>query len=278
MDSDQIIPPTDNIELKKDTSKTKKALIIIILILVLSGIASFSYFLGTKSQNSQEVSSTPTPSEEPVVSETPTPTPSPIVSGNPTATKKPTPTAKPSLTTTPSVKTKILPSTASLDGFRSSNGGGNAALEIRAGRNANLVTRGFVSFDISDIPEGVTIQEVTLRLYQADIKGNPYGVGGSLKIDHLTYGDSLDNADYGAAAISSSFTTLSGNAVKEWKDAIVTDAVKNDISNARSRSDFRIHFQIENTGGNSEGDFAYFEASENNMATGNTPQLVVKYY
>ena len=278
MDNDQIIPATDNIELKKDTSKTKKALIITILILVLSGVAGFSYFLGTKNQNSQEVSSTPTPTVEPVVSETPTPTPFPSESGSLTATKKPTPTVKPTLTPTPVVKTKILPSTVSLDGFRSSNGGGNATLEIRAGRNSNLVTRGFVSFDISEIPNGSTIQEVTLRLYQAKIIGNPYGVGGSLKVDHLTYGDSLDNADYGTAAISSSFITLSGNAVKEWKDADVTDAVKNDISNARSRSDFRIHFQTENTGGDVTGDFAYFEAAENNMSTGNTPQLVIKYY
>ena len=135
-----------------------------------------------------------------------------------------------------------------------------------------------MSFDISDVPSNADIKEATLRLYQAKIIGNPYGVGGSIKIDHLTYGDTLDNADYGAAALSSSFITLTNNAVVEWKDANVTDAVRDDLTNARSRSQFRIHFQIENTGGNVNGDFAYFEASENIMSTGNTPQLVVKYY
>ena len=64
----------------------------------------------------------------------------------------------------------------------------------------------------------------------------------------------------------------------EWKEADVTDALKDDISNARSRSQFRIHFQTENTGGDAEGDFAYFEATENTRKTGNSPQLVVKYY
>jgi len=244
-----------------------------ILILIIAG---GSYFLGTRSRTSQESESTPTPSLETNSTITITQPPSPSSKISPT--KKPASSPTINLTPTPASKTKIISGTASLDGFRSSNGGGNQGLEIRAGRNINLVSRGFVSFDISDVPSNADIKEATLRLYQAKIIGNPYGVGGSIKIDHLTYGDTLDNADYGAAALSSSFITLTNNAVVEWKDANVTDAVRDDLTNARSRSQFRIHFQIENTGGNVNGDFAYFEASENIMSTGNTPQLVVKYY
>lgn len=151
-------------------------------------------------------------------------------------------------------------------------------MEIRAGRNANLVTRGFVSFEISDIPQDASIQNATLRLYQAKIIGNPYGAGGSIKIDHLTYGETLDNSDYAAPALSSSFVNLTSNATVEWKDADVSQKVKDDVANARSTSQFRIHFQTEVTGGDVTGDFAYFEAKENTQNTGNTPQLVVKYY
>src|SRR4030042_1973423 len=125
--------------------------------------------------------------------------------------------------------------------------------------------RGFVSFDISDIPSGATISEATLRLYQVKTEGNPYGVsvGGKLNIDHLTYGDSLDNSDYAMAALTSNFVVLTNNSVVEWKDANVKTELKDDISNARSRSQYRIHFETENVGGDSTGDFAYFESSEN---------------
>lgn len=140
-----------------------------------------------------------------------------------------------------------------------------------------MVTRGFVSFALSSVPSGAKIEDVTLRLYQYQIIGDPYGVGGELKIDHLDYGDTLESADYGASAISSSFTSISSNATLEWKDAGVTDALKNDILNSRSSSQYRIHFQVEPIGGTVAGDFAYFESSENIGGTGNTPQLVVKY-
>ncbi len=141
-----------------------------------------------------------------------------------------------------------------------------------------MVTRGFVSFNLADIPEGVTITKATLRLYQTKTVGNPYGVGGNLKVDHLTYGNSLEDADYAAAALLSSFATLTNNDSVEWKDVDVTEALKNDVSENRSRSQFRIHFEIENTGGDVTGDFAYFEAADDSEGTGNTPQLVVNYY
>lgn len=250
----------------------------LILLFVLAGIIG-AYFLGQNSQKSASPTPTPElPSEGVTETETPTPTTIASISGTITPTKKLSPTPKLSLTPTPAIKTKILGSSAELDGFRSSNNGGNNTLDIRTGRNINLVTRGFVSFDISDIPTGATIKEATLRLYQAKIIGNPYAVGGIIKIDHLTYGDSLDSSDYGMAALSSSFATLTGNATIEWKDASVTDRLKDDIANARSRSQYRIHFQTETTGGDTTGDFANFESMDNSLTTGNTPQLVVKYY
>ncbi|KKQ51780.1 hypothetical protein A2865_04040 [Candidatus Woesebacteria bacterium RIFCSPHIGHO2_01_FULL_39_17] len=276
MEDTQVLPAQEKVPEEKELGAGKKVLIALAGILLIVGVGAGSYFWGSKGKSQGTSNLSPTSSEEIL---TPTPTPTSEPSPEATAGKgKPTFTPTPTLTPTPTVKQKILSSSTSLDGFRSSNGGGNAGLEIRAGRNVNLVTRGFVSFDLGDIPSGAKIQEATLRLYQAKIIGNPYGVGGSLKVDHLTYGDALDNLDYGIAALSSSFITLTSNNSLEWKDAIVTDQVKDDLANGRSRSQFRIHFQIENTGGDVTGDFAYFEAAENNMGTGNTPQLVVKYY
>ncbi len=267
---------------KSDQEGSKKIILILVIIFVLVlGIVG-AYFLGIKSQGNSS-SLTPTPElveASPTITETLTPTiASATISGTIVPTKKLSITPKQSLTPTPNIRTKIISASANLDGFRSSNNGGNESVDIRAGRNVNLVTRGFVSFDLGDIPSGAVITDATLRLYQGKVPtGDPYTAGGSIKVDHLTYGDSLDNSDYGMAALSSSFVTLTNNAALEWKDANVTDRLKDDISNARSRSQYRIHFQIETTGGDVTGDFAYFESAENYLHTGNTPQLVVKYY
>ncbi|MCL5019701.1 MAG: DNRLRE domain-containing protein [Patescibacteria group bacterium] len=274
MDDVQIISPQGSGNGKN--SNAKLVLITLSLFLFVGAIGGASYLLGTKTSNeaaSTHVEVSPTPQlTEISVQNSPSPTSEPTKKITPTLKASPTPTP------TPILKTKILTPNANLDGFRSSNGGGNSGLEIRAGRNANLATRGFVSFDITEIPSGAKIQNATLRLYQVKIIGSPYAVGGSIKVDHLTYGDSLDNSDYASSALSSSFVTLTGNATLEWKDAEVTDKLKDDVANARSTSQYRIHFQTETVGGDVTGDFAYFEAKENTQGTGNTPQLVVKYY
>ena len=248
------------------------------LVLAIGGV---SFFFGRRNQKSQSPDLTPTPTQSVSPSPTLTPIPSPN-SQSPTTTltptKKPTPTPTPTPIPTPVIKTMTLSATASLDGFRSSNGGGNDGLDIRAGRNVNLVTRGFVSFDLSGIPASATITEATLRLYQTKTIGNPYGVGGNLKVDHLDYGTSLDDPDYGASSLISNYATLTTNASVEWKDVISTDQVKGDRSASRTRSQFRIHFTTEVTGGDVTGDFAYYESANNSEGTGNTPQLVIKYY
>ncbi len=292
MDDFQIIPSSDNREEKG--SNLKIFLIIFVLVIVSIGIAGFSYFLGTKfSEEPQATENQVSPTQTsgltlpentqtstPLVTKKPLPTPK----VSPTLTPKPSPTSKmsstPSLTPTPApiLKSKILPSIADLDGFRSSNGGGNSALEIRAGRNSALVSRGFVSFEISEVPSNAEIQSAVVRLYQTKIIGNPYNAGGLLKLDHLTYGDALDSTDYALPALSTNFVTLSDSKTLGWKEANVIERLKDDIANARSTSQFRVHFQTEVTGGDATGDFVYFEAQDNSMETKNTPQLVVKYY
>ncbi len=274
MQDAHIITAPDDESSKTDSKKksNRNAILIVIGAIVLFVlIGGGSFIVGRQTQETPELS--PTPSAPSSQSPTPTTTiiPTPLTSpGSPSPSPSPTPT--------PQIKSVTLSPLAPQDGFRSSNNGGNAALDIRAGRNVNLVTRGFASFDLSDIPAGSTIEDATLRLYQTKTVGNPYGVGGNLKIDHLTYGDTLDSADYGSPALSSSFATLTNNSTVEWKDADVTDALKDDVANARAKSQYRIHFSLENTGGDVTGDFAYFEAAENTSATGNTPQLIVKYY
>lgn len=225
------------------------------------------YLLGK--QNSTQSKQTPTPTPLTPITQQISPTQIPQI---------PSPTTLPSPTPTPKILTKTLSSLANLDGFESSNGGGNTSLDIRAGRNTNLVTRGFIGFDLSSLPDGVTVTGATLRVYQAKTVGNPYGVGGNLMIDHLNYGNSLENVDYSTVAILSNFATLSTDAAVQWKEVEVMERVQSDVDEARAYSQFRIHFTSENKGGDVAGDFVYFEAKDNSEGTGNTPELVIKYY
>lgn len=270
MEEENVIPASDPEPGNNEIKGMNRLLLPLFIILVLV-IGAGAFFIG-----SQKVRQTSEPSPSPLVSPEASLEPSPT--GSPTATPKATKTPTPTPTPAPSPISVVLGATSSLDGFQSSNGGGNSSIEIRAGRNINLVTRGFVSFDISSIPAGKTIDKATLRLYQTSVTGNPYGIGGSLKVDHLDYGASFENSDYSAASLSSSFGTLTSNDSIEWKDLDVTDRLKDDISNGRTRSQYRVHFAIETIGGNVIGDFANFESANNSVGTGNTPQLVIKYY
>jgi len=139
-----------------------------------------------------------------------------------------------------------------------------------------LVSRGFVSFDIPSSLNGKTIEKVTLRMYQRSVTGTPYGTSNNLIVDHIDYGNSLEAADYDKSPIASDIGALSPNAVVQWKDLDVTSSFNNDLTNSRSRSQYRIRFATETDGDGSE-DFTYFDSANPGYST-NTPQLVVKYH
>jgi len=248
----------------------RKWILIGAAVLVALGMSGGAFWYGKKT-------ATPAPTPTPTVATTPTPQPSPETS--PTPTKKPTPTATPKPTATPTPtptptpvsQTLILGATASLDGWRATNGGSNWDYPyIQAGHNSTLTIRGFVSFDISSIPAGATIDQVTLRLYQKEVVGTPYA--SSLIVDHVNYGTSQSATPYDGSPIGSNIGTLADNASLEWKESGVTSSTKDDITNGRTRSQFGIRFATEVTGADAWARFTSADGS------GNTPQLVVRYH
>ena len=123
---------------------------------------------------------------------------------------------------------------------------------------------------------GKTIEKVTLRMYQRSVSGTPYAGSNSLVVDHIDYSNSLEGADYDKSPIASNIGTLTSNAAVEWKDLDITSRFNNDLTNSRSRSQYRIKFSTETDGDGSE-DFVYFDSANSGYNT-NTPQLVVKYH
>lgn len=275
MDEEQVVPAPNTPEPDNQDLKGMNKLLLPLFIILILVVGGGAFFIG--SQKKAQPSPTPTPTVEasPTTPSSPTASPKATKSPSPTPTKTPTPTP------TPTIQTKTINSTASLDGFRSNNGGGNATVDIRAGNagfvgspSFELVTRGFVSFDLSSLPSGATIEKVTLRVYQRSVSGTPYAGGNSLIVDSLDYGGDLANDDYARSPIFANIGTLTSNAAVEYKDTEVTNSVKNDISSGRTRSQFRIRFVNETDGDGSE-DFAYFDSGDSGS---NPPQIVIKYY
>ncbi|QQS39386.1 DNRLRE domain-containing protein [Candidatus Woesebacteria bacterium] len=251
-------------------NKFSKILIItpIIIVIILISYASFTYGRLTAPQIGKNARITEDEKSDAVE----------VVTQGLTPQPKPTRTEIP-LTQAPEkpTVTKIVLGQADLDGYMASDGIGYSDKEIRIGRDSVSVTRGFVSFDLTVIPTGVTVKAASLRLYQIKTTENPYATIGDLRLDHLNYGDSLDAQDYSLPAFVSNFATISTSKNIGWKEADVTNAVRDDFANGRGQSQFRIHFGKETLGENKSGDFVYFISSEQKGSV-NRPQLVIEYY
>jgi hypothetical protein len=191
---------------------------------------------------------------------------------NQTLTQTPTGTLLP----TKAVLTLVVKSDKNLDGYRSSNKTGNETKEIMVGRNTEAVTRGFVSFPLNRIPANAVVKKATLRLYQIKIEGNPISSMGGLFVDHLFYGNVLDDTDYAMPALLASAFEIQRSRNSGWKETEVTSALVNDISLGRGVTQFRIHFEQEVR--SKEGsDYVYFESGEATSGGMNAPELFIEY-
>lgn len=220
--------------------------------------------------------STPSPTEEPAPTPTVTPTPTPKPSITPKPTASPTPTPSPTASPSPTPQTKTITQGAGQDGYVSDFPASHNTTEIRVGRTPAETYRGFVGFDISEVPATATITKATLRLYQFAVQGEPYSTLGTISVDHLDYGTTLDNDDFnGGNVYQSSFGTIGSAQLAEWKTIDVTAQVKKDRSTHTS-SQFRLHFATESHGGAVTGEFVTF-SNPNASGTNDLPQLVVEF-
>jgi pSer/pThr/pTyr-binding forkhead associated (FHA) protein len=181
-------------------------------------------------------------------------------------------------------QTVILRSDAALDGFRLNDGGGSTVEDILVGNGApidpvgELVSRGFMSFDLSGIPAGATIQSVELRFYQKQIRGDPYRKLGNLVLDHVYFGASLDASAYDTPVLDSAVLAqqTSPDAWYLFSDPTFAAWVQSDLGAGRPRHQLRLQFSQE-TDGDGKEDWITIEPGGGPLGSPNSPQLVVTY-
>lgn len=175
----------------------------------------------------------------------------------------------------------VLGSTASLDGHVLSDG---TALTAGGGpRTGDLDSflvstsaRQFYSFALDNIPAGVSVVNASLRLYQAQVTGQPYSDLGSVAVDHINYGASLTSNDYLGGTLASNIGTLSTTTATEYKVMDVSSRVSADLTAARVRSQYRLRFRPLESNTDGSDDYVQFTDAEDSCCNVNKPpQLVI---
>jgi hypothetical protein len=181
-------------------------------------------------------------------------------------------------------ETVTLKSEGSLDGYWLNDGSGSNAEDILVGNGdevdpiGELVARGFMSFDVSSIPAGSTIDSVELRFYQKEIQGDPYGKLGNLVLEQVDYGASLGDSAYNTPALASALLDMQ-TAPGAWyiiSDPTILSWVQSNLESGRSRFQLRLQFRQETDADRLE-DWVAIEPGGGVLSSRNAPQMTITY-
>jgi pSer/pThr/pTyr-binding forkhead associated (FHA) protein len=181
-------------------------------------------------------------------------------------------------------QTAELKSEASLDGFRTNDGRGSTSDDILVGNGeiiqpgGEVVARGFMSFAVSGIPAGASIESAELRFYQSEVTGDPYSKLGGLVLEHVNYGSRLDDNAFNTPAVDSAklgdqlpagqWYILGGPALVSW--------IQGDVDAGQGRTQMRVRFSIE-TDGDGEEDWIAIQPGGSFLGSSKAPVLVITY-
>ncbi|HEX9942187.1 MAG TPA: DNRLRE domain-containing protein [Thermoanaerobaculia bacterium] len=185
--------------------------------------------------------------------------------------------------------TTTFTSVAAEDGYvlessETSNAGGSANstdTTLRVGDDRkNKQSKGLVSFDTAAIPDGATVQAVTLRVRRSSLTGNnPFTNHGSLSADVRSGGFNgnvaLETADFQAAATATAVCSLSNPAADGDWSVCTFNAAGLAAINKAGKTQVRIAFTLDDD--NDRGDDYISYTSANNADSASHPQLVVTY-
>ena len=130
------------------------------------------------------------------------------------------------------------------DGMVSTSGNGPGVGDLDEA-TTGLAFRMFYAFPLAEIPEGVTVTSVRLRVFQVSIVGSPYEDLGDLLVDHVDPGAGLDAGDYAGSTLSSNIGILAMGFGQNYANLGVSAEVDADRSAERSHSWFRLRFPVD---------------------------------
>jgi hypothetical protein len=145
--------------------------------------------------------------------------------------------------------------------YRSSSGGVSAVgADLRIGDNAALQYRGFVTFSLLALPDGVEIETATLGVRQVGVTGTPFDLG-VVNAAHITYlgvnSTAWNEPALGAMGALTTTTALGPRSLD------VSPAVADDYAQRAARSghsQFRLEFPTANNG-DGDGDYVELQTS-----------------
>jgi len=177
-----------------------------------------------------------------------------------------------------------LTSAGALDGYRLNDGTGSSSQDIIVGNGelmdpaGELVARGFMSFDLSEIPAGARIESAELRFYQKEVQGSPYEKLGSLVLERVYYGTRLDDSAYDTPVLDSAVldTETLPQAWYILSDSTIAIWVQASIDTELSAQQFRLLFWLE-TDGDGQEDWIAIESGGGILSSRLAPQLTITY-
>ena len=198
----------------------------------------------------EPATNTPEPTELPAATSTSTafPTIIPITLIPPTITPLPF-----IITATPAETTiNLTPSsTGQVDG------GGSIHSPSNAGDTSNnLGLQGFLTFDVSGIPDTATITSVKLKFVSWDTLGDPFGGLGCLRAYYQNYGG-LDAGDYTPPPVMGSIARFCSEAdLSDTTDQTLNSGGISALQNSLAGNQFQIRLQFneQETNGNNTAD------------------------
>jgi hypothetical protein len=180
-------------------------------------------------------------------------------------------------------QTLRLTSEDRLDGYLLNDGSGSTDQQILVGNGriedsvGELIARGFMSFNLSGLPAGATIQSIELRFYQQEVRGDPYSKLGNLALERVDYGSNLDPGDFATPALDSG-TIGQQTAPGAWyviSDPTLVTWLETELGAGRSRLQLRLRFSQETDG---DGEEDYISITGGGLLSGqNAPQLTIVY-
>jgi hypothetical protein len=135
-----------------------------------------------------------------------------------------------------------------------------------------------MSFDVSGIPAGSTIDSVELRFYQKEIQGDPYDKLGNLVLEQVDYGSSLGDSAYNTPALASALLDMQTDPGTWYiiSDPTILSWVQSNLEAGRSRFQLRLQFRQETDGDRLE-DWVAIEPGGGILGSRNAPQMTITY-